>query len=350
MADHVDRSGPVPATMRVSLLRAPGDVVLAERSVPRPGSGEVLVRVASVGICGSDVHYYRHGRIGEYVVRDPLVLGHEASGTVVAVGAGVQPDRVGQRVALEPGVPCGRCRQCRAGRYNLCPDVRFFATPPIDGAFAEFVTIAADFAHPVPDHVSEDAAALVEPLSVGVWAARKGAVGAGDSVLVTGAGPVGLVTVQVAAAAGATRIVVTDLSPERLAAARRYGATETVNTAQSDLAHLAGLIDTFVDCSGASTAVAQGLPTVRGGGRVVLVGMGADEVTLPVALLQGRELTVTGTFRYANTYPTAIDLVATGRVELDSLVTDRFPLAEVEAALQAAGQPGTVKAVVRPGE
>lgn len=336
--------------MRVSLLTAPGEVELTERPVPRPGSGEVLVRVASVGICGSDVHYYRHGRIGEYVVREPLVLGHEASGTIVAVGADVTGDRVGQRVALEPGVPCGHCGHCRAGRYNLCPDVRFFATPPIDGAFAEFVTIAADFAHPVPDHVSEDAAALVEPLSVGVWACHKAGIGLGDSVLVTGAGPVGLVTVQVAAAAGAGRIVVTDLSAERLAAAERYGATEMVNTAEGDLAHLEARMDAFIDCSGAPPAVAQGLEAVRGGGRVVLVGMGADEVSLPVSLVQGRELTVTGTFRYANTYPTAIDLVATGRVELDSLVTDRFPLADVEAALRAAGQPGTVKAVVRPGE
>ncbi|TQL51654.1 NAD(P)-dependent alcohol dehydrogenase [Ornithinicoccus hortensis] len=349
MTDHAE-AHPVPSTMRVSLLRAPGQVEVAERPVPEAGPGEVLVRVASVGICGSDVHYYRHGRIGPYIVRDPLVLGHEASGTVVAVGPDVPAERVGQRVALEPGVPCGHCSQCRAGRYNLCPDVRFFATPPIDGAFAEFVTIAADFAHPVPDHVSEDAAALVEPLSVGVWACHKAAVGIGDSVLVTGAGPVGLVTVQVAAAAGAGRIVVTDLSPERLAAAERFGATEVVDTRETDLAHLEGRIDSFIDCSGAPAAISQGLQTVRGGGRVVLVGMGADEISLPVALVQGRELTVTGTFRYANTYPTAIDLVATGRVELDSLVTDRFPLAEAEAALRSAGDPGTVKAVVRPGE
>jgi L-iditol 2-dehydrogenase len=341
---------PTPETMRVSLLHSPGEVTLAERPVPRPGEGEVLVRVASVGVCGSDVHYYRHGRIARYVVREPLVLGHEAGGTVVAVGEGVPADRVGQRVALEPGVPCGRCGQCRTGRYNLCADVRFFATPPVDGAFAEYVVLDAGFAHPVPDSLSDDAAGLIEPLSVGVWACRKAGISAGDSVLVAGAGAVGLLTAQVAAAAGATRIVVTDVAEERLAVASRFGATETVNTADGDLAHLDGQMDAFVDCSGAPAAVAQGLPAVRGGGRVVLVGMGADEVSVPVGLLQGRELTVTGTFRYANTYPAAIALVAAGRVDLDALVTGRYGLADAEEALRAAGAPGTIKAVVRPGE
>lgn len=340
----------LPESMRVSLLERAGEVTLTERPVPRPGAGEVLVRVGSVGICGSDVHYYRHGRIADFVVREPLVLGHEAGGTVVAVGDGVPADRVGQRVALEPGVPCRRCDQCKHGRYNLCPDVQFFATPPVDGTFAEYVTTAADFAHPVPDSVSDDAAGLIEPLSVGVWACHKAGVGAGTSLLVTGAGPIGLVTVQVANALGAGRIVVTDLAEERLAMATRFGATETVVSADGALDHLDGRLDAFVECSGAQAAISSGFPTVRGGGTVVLVGMGGDEVTLPVGLLQSREVVVTGTFRYANTYPTAIQLAATGRVDLDALVTGHFGLADAETALTTTGEPGTIKSVVRPGE
>ena len=336
----------LPSTMRVSVLRAAGELAVEERPVPAPGPGEVLVEVGSVGVCGSDVHYFRHGRIGDFVVRAPLVLGHEAGGRVVAVGAGVPADRVGQRVALEPGVPDRTCDQCKAGRYNLCPDVRFFATPPVDGAFAEYVVLAADFAHPVPDALSDDAAGLIEPLSVGVWACAKAGVGAGTRLLVSGAGPIGLVTVQVARALGATEVVVTDIAPARLEAAERFGATR-VERAGADLSGLGA--DAFVDCSGAPAAVRAGVPAVRPGGRVVLVGMGADELTLPVSLLQNRELTLTGTFRYANTYPTAIAMAAAGLVDLDGLVTARFGLDEVEQALSQDADPSGIKAVVLPG-
>lgn len=340
--------------MRVAVLPRAGEIRLEEQPVPRPGPGEVLVRVASVGICGSDVHYYREGRIAEYVVREPLVLGHEAGGVVVAVGDGVPEDRVGQRVALEPGVPCRHCEQCRAGRYNLCPDVRFFATPPIDGALAEYVVIAADFAHPVPDALSDDAAGLVEPLSVGVWACHKARIGVGSSLLVTGAGPIGLVTIAVAVAAGATEVVVTDVDADRLARARALGATQSIDASDDGaapaLAGLDGTLDALVECSGAASALNQGLPTLRGAGRAVLVGMGADEVTMPVGLLQGRELVLTGTFRYASTYPAAIALAASGRVDLDALVTGRYGLDGTEEALRASGSPGTVKTVIRPGE
>lgn len=336
--------------MRVSELREPHVVVLVERPLPQTAADEVLVQVASVGICGSDVHYYEHGRIGPYVVQAPLVLGHEASGTVVGVGADVDPARIGQRVALEPGIPCRRCDQCKHGRYNLCPDVAFMATPPVDGAFAEYVTTPGDFAHPVPEGLSEDAAALIEPLSVGVWACRKAGVTAGSSVLVCGAGPVGLLTAQVARAHGATRIVCTDISPERLEMAVRCGATETVDV-RSDSAALADLgVDAAIECSGAPPSVLAALHAVRPAGTVVLVGMGADEVSLPLSVLQNREIVLTGTFRYANTYPSAIDLAATGAVSLDELVTGHFGLADAEAALQSTRTPGTIKSVVRPGE
>jgi L-iditol 2-dehydrogenase len=159
-------------TMRAAVLRGVKDLFIEERPRPEPGPGEVQVQVSAVGVCGSDVHYYRHGRIGDFVVESPMVLGHESAGVITAVGTGVDPGRVGERVSVEPGVPDLTCGQCLAGRYNLCPDMRFFATPPIDGSLAEFVAVHEAFAHPVPDAMSDDAAALLEPLSVGVWASR----------------------------------------------------------------------------------------------------------------------------------------------------------------------------------
>lgn len=337
----------VPSTMRASVLTRPGEVVVRERSTPRPEAGQVLVAVGSVGVCGSDVHYYRHGRVGEFVVREPLVLGHEAGGRIVEVGAGVPADRVGQRVALEPGVPCRRCVQCKAGRYHLCREVRFFATPPVDGAFCEFVAQEADFAHPVPESMSEDAAGLLEPLSVAVWACRKAGVTAGSRVLVSGAGPIGVLTMQVAAASGAAEVVVSDPAVQRRETADRFGASATVDPSRR-LAEV-GEFDVFVDCSGAESAVRAGIEAVSPAGTVVLVGMGAGEMSIPVSLLQTREIVLTGTFRYANTWPTAIALATSGSVDLDALVTGRFGLAEVEAALTAGEDPRSIKSVVQPG-
>ena len=338
-----------PETMRVSVLRGVKDLAVEVRPVPRPGRNEVLVRIGSVGVCGSDVHYFEHGRIGEFVVRDPLVLGHEAGGRIVAVGEGVPADRVGERVSLEPGVPCRHCDQCLSGRYNLCPDVQFFATPPVDGAFCEYVAIAADFAHPIPDSLSDDAAGLIEPLSVGVWANRKAHVGAGSSVLVAGAGPIGLLVAQVASALGAARVVVSDVDSSRRELAARYGATQVVDPTAPDGGSTGDLqVDAFIDCSGVPAAIQSGVRTVRPGGTVVLVGMGADDVSLPVSYLQTREIELTGTFRYANTWPAAIALAASGRIDLDGLVTAHVDLDHVHDAL--APEPGAkhVKIVVRP--
>lgn len=333
--------------MRASVLRGPKDLVVEERPTPSPAAGEVLVEVGSVGVCGSDVHYYEHGRIGDFVVRAPLVLGHEAGGRIVDVGAGVDRSRIGQRVALEPGVPCRRCAMCRRGTYNLCPDVEFFATPPVDGAFCEYVALAADFAYPIPDAMSDDAAGLIEPLSVAVWANRKARVGPGSSVLVTGAGPVGLLVSQVARSVGAVEVVVSDIDAHRRESAARFGATRTLDPAADEAADLA--FDAFIDCSGAPAAIGSGVGRVRPGGAVVLVGMGADELTLPVSLIQTRELQVTGTFRYANTWPQAIGLVADGRVDLDALVTGHVDLDHVAEALAPDPAARHVKIVVRPG-
>jgi L-iditol 2-dehydrogenase len=335
--------------MRVSVLRGAGDLVVEDRPAPVPGPHDVLVQVASVGVCGSDVHYFEHGRIGSHVVEAPLVLGHEASGVVVEVGASVTRLAVGQRVSVEPGVPDFSCAQCLAGRYNLCVDMRFYATPPIDGAFAELVTVHEQFAHPVPDTLSDDAAALLEPLSVGLWACRKGEVGAGTRVLVTGAGPVGLVAMQSALALGAASVTVTDVNPHRLALARELGASDTLDVSASPVSSSGLSVDVLLECSGHPPATADAIRAVAPAGRVVLVGMGGDEMTLPVSRIQERELTVTGTFRYAHTWPAAIALAASGRIQLDRLVTGHYGLDQVRDALTAARTDAhAVKPVVRP--
>jgi L-iditol 2-dehydrogenase len=338
--------------MRAAVLVRPGEVEVVERPDPAPGPREVLVRVGAVGVCGSDTHYYDHGRIGRFVVEAPLVLGHEASGVVEAVGPDVDPARVGQRVSIEPGVPCRRCAQCLAGRYNLCPDVVFHATPPVDGSLAELVVVDEAFAHPVPDTVSDEAAALLEPLSVGLWACRKGGVGPGSRVLVTGAGPIGVVAAQVARACGAAEVVVADVNPHRLAAAGRLGATGTADLTATTLADgyaARSAPDVVLECTGHAGVTADAVRVLARAGTAVLVGMGGDELPLPLSVLQERELTLTGTFRYANTWPAAIALVATGQVDLDALVTGRFPLAETERALTAArDDPHALKAVILP--
>ncbi len=353
-ATALPNSAELPTTMRVSVLMAPHDVVVEERPTPAPSGRQVLVKVLSVGTCGSDTHYYEHGRIGDHVVEKPLVLGHEASGEIVALGSDVTGLTVGQRISIEPGVPDFTCSECKAGRYNLCPRMVFFGTPPIDGAFAQYVLVHESMAYPIPDDVSDDAAALLEPVSVAVWSCTKAGVRPGSQVLVTGAGPIGLLVTQVARAFGASSVVVTDVNPHRLALAARLGATRTIDVSAEDLADAFDDVsapDVFIDASGVPAVVSAGVRALRPAGRAVLVGMGADEVALPVSRIQNFELTVTGTFRYANTWPIALDLVRSGRIEVDTLVTHRVGLADVESALTAAARDVTsVKVVVRPQE
>ncbi|MGU3294139.1 NAD(P)-dependent alcohol dehydrogenase [Williamsia sp. M5A3_1d] len=331
--------------MTASVLVETGRVETETRPVPTPARGDVLVEIAAVGVCGSDAHYYRHGRIGDHVVTGPIVLGHEASGRIVAVGDGVSPARIGQRVSIEPQRPDPDSAESRRGDYHLCPHMEFYATPPIDGALAQYATIGAAFAHPVPDSVGDVAAALFEPLSVGIASIRKSGVTVGGSVLIAGAGPIGLMCAQVARAHGATRIVLSDIDSDRLATAAGFGATGIVGPDE-----VAGLepFDAFVDASGAPSAITAGIGAVRPAGRVVLVGMGASDLTIPVSIVQNRELVLTGVFRYANTWPTATALVTAGRVDLDAMVTGRFALDEVADALEADRLAGSIKAVVFP--
>lgn len=332
--------------MKAARLYATGDIRVEDVKVPDLESNQVLIRVMAVGVCGSDVHYYRHGHIGDSHLQGPLILGHELSGVIESVGSSVSKDRIGQRVAVEPQKPCRECDQCKSGRYNLCRIMEFYATPPIDGAFAEFAAIESDFAIEIPDQMSFEAAALLEPLSVAIWSCQKAAVTVGSRVLITGAGPIGLVTVMAAVAFGASEIIVTDIEPERLQLAQKFGATKTINVTKNSLDGVQ--VDAFIEASGAASAIESGIRAVDKNGIAVLVGLGADSVALPISQIMNNEIWVTGIYRYTNTWPIAIDMVSSGKADLDLLVTSRFNLSETSRALEASGQRGEIKPVVLP--
>lgn len=348
MSTTIESSGrtTTSTTMRASVLVEQGIVRLENRPRPTAAANEVVVRVSAVGVCGSDVHYYDHGRIGPYVVDSPLVLGHELSGVIVEVGESVSTSRIGERVAVEPQRPCRSCPQCRLGRYNLCPRMRFYATPPVDGAFAEYVTIEADFAFAIPDSISDEAAALIEPLSVAIAACRRAGVAPGQRVLIAGAGPIGVITAQTARAFGAAEVYISDLVRKRLEFALDHGATHVIRPGKDDTSQLG--VNVFIDASGAPSAITAGIRAVGPGGNVVLVGLGNDSMELPVSYIQDREIWVTGVFRYVNTWPLAIQLLESGRVDLDSIVTARFGLADTEAALNETKSPDAMKVIVNP--
>lgn len=336
----------IPSTMRASVLLEKQKIELQERLVPCPAPDEVLVRVRSVGVCGSDVHYYQDGRIGDFVVDQPLVLGHEVSGVVVDVGAGVPEDRVGERVAIEPQRPCRRCRHCKTGRYNLCELMEFYATPPVDGAFCDYVVAPADFAHPVPDDLSDHAAALLEPFSVGIWACTKARVGPGSRVFVTGAGPIGALVSLAARSFGATEVVVTDLVESRREKILSFGATSALDPRDARFDPRTLCVDAFIECSGATPAVLTGLDALRRGGVAVLVGLGAEEIALPVQHIMNKEITLTGVFRYVDTWPKAIAAALQPATDIDALVTAEYDLEDAEAALNSDADPQSMKSVV----
>lgn len=334
-------------TNRAAVLERVGMITMEDRPMPRCQPDEVIVKVEAVGLCGSDVHYYRHGRIGSFVLESPLILGHETAGTVVEIGSSVSTLAPGTRVAIEPGVPCGTCELCRQGHYNVCAEVVFHATPPVDGTLQEYVAVRADYAIELPDAVSTQEGALIEPLAVAVWAARRASIEPGDRVLVTGAGPVGLLALQVAASRGAS-VVVTDIDRRRLSLALELGA-EGVFAPDDPAAQDGNTFDVLLECSGSLPATRAGLHRLAALGRAVLIGMGSGEdLKIPVSLLQERELLITGIFRYANCYPTAIGLVASGKVKVAPLITGLHPLSGTAAAIESNGHGDGMKTVITP--
>jgi L-iditol 2-dehydrogenase len=341
---------------RGAVLYGAGDLRVEDLDMPQLAPRQVMVEIRTVGLCASDIHYYTSGGIGPFVVRRPLVLGHEPFGVVVERGSEALRHRVGTRVAIEPQQPCGRCAECASGCYNLCPGVSFFATPPQDpavppapGALARYVPVDENFAHPVPDCLSDEAGALIEPLAVALYAADRIRVARGDTVLITGAGPIGLLALQVARARGAGNVWVTDIREMALGHARRLGATMTANPARVQLEDLPVEPTAFIECSGAPAAMAAGLRLLARRGRAVLVGIGPEDAELPVAAIRRKELTVTATFRYRSVFPEAIALAANGQVDLASLITDRCPLEQAADAFAMADGPhagATIKTVI----
>nr|ABU53620.1 sorbitol dehydrogenase [Pyrrhocoris apterus] len=321
------------------------DLRLENRPIPEPKDDEVLLKMGSVGICGSDVHYLEKGRIGDFIVKAPMIMGHEASGTVVKCGSKVKHLKEGDRVAIEPGVPCRYCLFCKEGNYHLCPDMVFCATPPVHGNLSRYYTHAADFCHKLPDHVSLDEGAVLEPLSVGVHACKRRGVTLGSVVLVLGAGPIGLVTILVAKHMGAGHVICIDLLENRLAVAKECGADYTLKrNATDDVDSVAAKIEEIftvkpnisIDCGGSQRTVNIGFKATRNGGKFVMVGMGSNEVTIPLVAASAREVDIIGVFRYCNDYPLALSMVASGKVNVKRLITHHFKLEETVKAFETA--------------
>lgn len=330
---------------RAAVMKELGNIVIEERAEPDPGPMQAVVRIEAVGVCGSDTTYYKVGRIGDYVVDGPMILGHEVSGQVVQVGSHVTNVVVGDRVAVEPGTPCRNCHECMAGRYHLCPDLVFLATPPYDGALLEKLTIDARNLYPIPDEMSYEEGALLEPLSVGIWGCKRAGLQGGDDVLVTGAGPVGLLAAAAARALGAGSVTVTDRSDFRVGLARKMG----FETEHSDTPGEARF-DVLLECSGAPGVLGQAMARLRPAGRAAMIGMSKEEsIGLPLSQLNVHELTLSLVNRYNHTWPLAIELVASGRIEVGPLITHHFPLAETADALTLGSRvPDSVKAVIHP--
>ncbi|PTQ12678.1 NAD(P)-dependent alcohol dehydrogenase [Sphingomonas oleivorans] len=338
--------------MKALVLERQHEIDIREVAPPPPcGPDDVRIRIHTVGICGSDVHYYTHGRIGPYVVEQPMVLGHEASGIVVETGVNVTNLAVGDRVCMEPGIPSPRSRASKLGIYNVDPAVTFWATPPVDGCLAREVVHPAAFTYRLPDNVSFAQGAMVEPFAIGMQAATKARIKPGDTVVVIGAGTIGLMTMLAALAGGAARAIVADLSAEKLEIARRYPGVTTVDSRTESLRDKIAEItggwgaDVVFEASGSAKVFADLMACACPGGAVVLVGIPIDPVPFDVAAAQAKELRFETVFRYANIYERAIDLIASGKVDLKPLLSATFPFERsVEAFERAtAGRPGDVK-------
>lgn len=341
-----------------AFMRGTDNMIIKEIPVPEIREKDVLVSLEYVGICGSDVHYYHNGNCGAYKVNleEDFMLGHECAGTVVKVGKEVEDLKIGDRVALEPGITCGKCEFCKSGHYNLCPDVVFLATPPVQGCNEEFIAFPADMCFKLPENVSTKEGALIEPLSVGFYAAEQGGVSTGDTVVILGAGCIGLVTLLACKANGAGNIIVADLVQARLDKALELGATTVINSGKEDaLARIKELTngrgaDVVLETAGSPVTIAQTPFVVRRGGTITLVGISAkEEINFNFAQIMDKEATIKSVFRYKNIYPKAIAAVASGAIEVKNIVTHEFDLEHIQDAYDEAVNNKTdlVKAVIK---
>lgn len=339
--------------MKATIMTDIRRIEFTSRPVPTPKPGEVLVKVAYVGICGSDLHYYESGRIGNFIVKPPFVLGHEASGTVVALGEGVTGLSVGTRVTMEPNVTCGECEFCRSGKYNLCPDVSFFATPPVDGVFLEYVTHPAKLCFPLPETVSSMQGALVEPLAVGFHAAQQADAKSTDTAVVFGAGCIGLVTIMALKRRGISTIYSVDLVDSRLQIAESLGATP-INLHREDALQRIRRdfpqgLDLAFETSGTEQAVLSSVNILKKGGTMVLIGYSKnDTMAIPTNYLIDNELTIRTIFRYRHVYPSIIEAIASGKIQPEKIVTNQFRFEEIPEAMEQSllNKEQIVKAVI----
>lgn len=354
--NYTDEVIDMDGTMRVAIMEGIGKMGFTRRPIPTPKEDEVLVKLEYVGICGSDLHYYEKGAIGDFVVEPPFVLGHEPGGTVVEVGSKVKHLKVGDRVALEPGKTCGHCKYCRQGKYNLCPDVVFFATPPVDGVFQEYVAHEADLCFKLPENVSTLEGALIEPLAVGFHAAIQGDAHLGQKAVVMGAGCIGLVSMMALKARGVQQVYVVDIMDKRLDKALELGATGVINGRKEDVvARVMELTggegtDLVIETAGSEFTCRQAIEMAGKGSTIVLVGYSrTGEMTLPTDSILNKELTLKSIFRYRHIYPAAIEAVASGKINLKGIVSDIFPLSDIQHAMDESvrNKSDIVKAVIK---
>ncbi|XP_072138852.1 sorbitol dehydrogenase-like [Mobula birostris] len=339
------------------VLYEKNDLRLEYRPIPEPGPNEVLLKMHSVGICGSDVHYWQNGRIGDFVVRKPMVLGHEGSGTVFKVGPGVQHLKPGDRVAIEPGFPRENDEHCRAGRYNLSPTIFFCATPPDNGNLCQYHAHNANYCYKLPESVSLEEGALIEPLSVAIHACRRGGVTIGSKVLILGAGTIGLMNLLVSKAMGASQVLICDLLESRLKKAKEMGATSTIavekNMSSKELSQKVrdafggALAGTSIECTGAELCIQAGIYATKSGGVFVLVGVGKPSANIPIFEVEVREIDIRGVFRYCNTWPVAIDMLASKAIDVKPVVTHRFLLEEAVKAFETTKKGVGIKVMLK---
>lgn len=331
--------------MKGAFMRGLDNMIIKEIPKPKASKGNVVVSLEYIGVCGSDVHYYHSGRVGAYEVdlSQDYMLGHEAAGTVVEVGEGVTHLKVGDRVCLEPGVVDGTCEFCKEGKYNLCPDVQFLATPPVPGCNAEFIDFPADYCFKLPENMSTKEGALIEPLSVGFHAANQANVGVGESVVILGAGTIGMTTLLSCKAHGAGKIIVADLIPAKLELAKKMGADVVINSAEQDVfeevkkATNGEGAEKVFETAGSEVTIKQTPFLVKRGGTVCLVGLSVKpEISYNFAQVMDKELTITSVFRYRNIFPKAIAAVAKGAIDVTPLVTHEFDFAQINEAYQEA--------------
>jgi L-iditol 2-dehydrogenase len=345
--------------MRVSRLHGIRDLRLEELPRPTPGRGEVFLRVAAVGVCGSDVHYYLHGRIGSQVVTAPIIMGHEFSAWVAELGPGVKGLDVGQLVAVDPAISCGQCEPCQQGHPNLCPQVRFCGTPPIDGVFAEYTVMPAENCFPLPLGFDPLLGALLEPLGIAIHAVDLAHLKPGYTIAVLGAGPIGLLIAAVARTAGASQVYMTEPQPVRRCFAAEYAADVALDPTPADPAaeilRLTGGrgVDVAFEAAGAPETPQQAATAVRIGGTVVIAGIPADDtMVMNASTIRRKGLTIKLVRRMKHTYPRAIRLVQTGLVDIRPLATHTFPLERIAEAFElvAVYGDGVLRAMIQVSE